>query len=94
MQEELFCSGTVQYYHQPIGIIVANDEFTAWNAADLVKVTYSNPKDKIYLNVKDVVNDDVKFRISHQTTLIPKSKGIIVNDINLNSIINKIYKYG
>nr|XP_023021560.1 indole-3-acetaldehyde oxidase-like [Leptinotarsa decemlineata] len=75
VQEELFCSGTVQYYHQPVGIIVANDNNLAWKAAGLVKVNCSPPQISPFLNVKDVVNDNIMDRISHKTTFLPKSKG-------------------
>ncbi|XP_074027296.1 uncharacterized protein isoform X2 [Leptinotarsa decemlineata] len=75
VQEELFCSGTVQYYHQPVGIIVANDNTLAWKAAELVNVNCSPPKTRPFLDVKDVVNNNIMNRISHQTTFLPKSKG-------------------
>ncbi|KAJ8719963.1 hypothetical protein PYW07_012006 [Mythimna separata] len=40
--EEVLCSGNVKYYHQPIGIIVAETRYIADRAVKLVKVTYSN----------------------------------------------------
>ncbi|CAG9861069.1 unnamed protein product [Phyllotreta striolata] len=78
VQEELFCSGTVLYFNQPVGIVVASDDVTASKAAQLVKISYQPPTKKVYFNVKDVVRDDVKDRIIHQTTVLPKSRG---NDV-------------
>ncbi|CAG9860743.1 unnamed protein product [Phyllotreta striolata] len=75
VQEELFCDGTVLYYDQPVGIVVASEEFLAMRAARMVKITYNPPTKKAYFNVKDVVKDDVKARIIHQSTISPKSKG-------------------
>ncbi|KAJ8952857.1 hypothetical protein NQ314_007463 [Rhamnusium bicolor] len=78
VQEELFCSGTVQYYDQPIGIIVADDHDAALEAAELVEVIYKAPTKKPYLSTKDVLKANDKTRIHHQSTVVPKSKG---NDV-------------
>ncbi|CAG9813286.1 unnamed protein product [Phaedon cochleariae] len=78
VQEELFCSGRVQYYHQPIGIIVATDQEIAWNAAEHVKVKYTPPTTKPYLTARDVVKANAKDKIVHQTTVVPSGKG---NDV-------------
>ncbi|XP_026741652.1 xanthine dehydrogenase/oxidase-like [Trichoplusia ni] len=40
--EEVLSEGTIKYYGQPIGIIVAEDQHVANRAAALVKVKYSN----------------------------------------------------
>ncbi|KAJ8719964.1 hypothetical protein PYW07_012007 [Mythimna separata] len=42
INEEVFCSGQVKYFNQPIGLIVADKQDTADKAANLVKVTYTN----------------------------------------------------
>ncbi|XP_018569700.1 probable aldehyde oxidase gad-3 [Anoplophora glabripennis] len=81
VQEELFCSGRVQYYDQPIGIIVAKDHDVAVEAAELVDVTYSKPKQKPYLTVKDVLKAKDNSRIHHQTTVVPKGKGTDVKHV-------------
>ncbi|XP_069131710.1 xanthine dehydrogenase-like [Argopecten irradians] len=47
MPEELFCSGQVSFYGQPLGLIIAEDEDTARSASNKVKVTYSNLKPPI-----------------------------------------------
>ncbi|XP_063894693.1 xanthine dehydrogenase/oxidase [Helicoverpa armigera] len=45
--EEVLCSGSVKYYHQPLGIVVANTQHIAIRATSLVKVTYSNVKQPV-----------------------------------------------
>ncbi|KAJ8719331.1 hypothetical protein PYW08_011506 [Mythimna loreyi] len=42
INEEVFCSGQVKYFNQPIGLIVADTQDTADKAANLVKVKYAN----------------------------------------------------
>lgn len=73
--EELFCSGTVKYYHQPIGIVVANNQTLAWQAAERVKVYYSAPSVQPLVTIKDVLEANAKDRITHQTTVVASKKG-------------------
>lgn len=73
--EELFCSGTVKFYSQPIGIIVANSQRLALNAASKVKVYYSTPETKPLLNIQDVLNNKATDRITHQTSIVASKKG-------------------
>lgn len=40
VEEELFCSGVVQYHFQPIGVVVATSRELAEKAADLIEVDY------------------------------------------------------
>lgn len=73
--EELFCSGTVKYYHQPVGIVVANNQTLAWQAAGRVKVYYSTPSLQPLVSIKDVLKANAKDRITHQTTIVASKKG-------------------
>lgn len=73
--EELFCSGTVKYYHQPIGIIVANDQMLAVQAASKVKVFYTAAEKKPVLTIQEVLNANAKDRIKEQTTIVASGKG-------------------
>ncbi|KAJ8925554.1 hypothetical protein NQ315_009394 [Exocentrus adspersus] len=75
VQEELFCEGKVQYFDQPIGIIVADSHDLAVKAAELVEVKYSKPDRKPYLTIIDVLRAKDTSRIHHQTSVVPKSKG-------------------
>ncbi|XP_069360083.1 xanthine dehydrogenase/oxidase-like [Maniola hyperantus] len=56
VNEEILCSKEVQYYNQPIGIIVADTFHLADRATLMVKVTYSNvrkPEVDIRINKKN-----------------------------------------
>nr|CAH7725832.1 unnamed protein product [Callosobruchus chinensis] len=78
VREELFCSGRVQYYYQPVGLIVADSQETALKAAEMVKIKYTAPTEAPFLNVKQVVEADAKNRMKHNTNFVPRKKG---NDI-------------
>ncbi|XP_030374469.1 indole-3-acetaldehyde oxidase-like [Scaptodrosophila lebanonensis] len=39
-EEQLFATGTIKFYHQPIGVILADSNALAQRAADLVQVSY------------------------------------------------------
>ncbi|CAG9836996.1 unnamed protein product [Diabrotica balteata] len=75
VEEELFCSGTVQYYNQPVGLIIAKTTHAALTAANLVQIKYTPPLNKYYLDVREVVADNVTSRITHVDTVLPRSKG-------------------
>lgn len=53
--EELFCNGSVKYYSQPVGVVVAVTEELAEKAADLVNVTYSPGKHKPLLTIRQIL---------------------------------------
>lgn len=78
VEEELFCSGRVQFYAQPVGIIVATSFELAERAADLVRVTASAPKTKGLLTIQDVLKANATSRIQSQSTFPAKRKG---NDV-------------
>lgn len=73
--EELFCSGKVAYYYQPIGIVVANKQELALQAANKVKVYFTSPKTKPLITIQDVLNANAKERILEQTTVVASKTG-------------------
>lgn len=73
--EHLFCTGTVLFFHQPVGIVVANDEFLAIEAAKKVKIYYSTPPQKPLLSIKDVLKAKANDRITDQTTVVASRTG-------------------
>ncbi|KAK9496480.1 hypothetical protein O3M35_013242 [Rhynocoris fuscipes] len=72
--EELFCSGKVQYAGQPVGILIAVTQDLAVNAANNVKITYSNEV-KPMLTIKDVLNSKQTGRIQLQQSMDPTETG-------------------
>lgn len=82
--EELFCSGKVLWYHQPVGVIVAKSEEVAIAAAQLVIVTCTPPDHKPYLTIREILSasEDVKKkRVTHVTDVIPLRRGFDVKKI-------------
>ena len=59
INEEVLCNGTVKYYHQPIGIIVADSRHVADRATKLVKITYSNVR-KPVVDIKQAKTDTAR----------------------------------
>lgn len=58
--EELFCSGLVKYYGQPVGILVAETQTLAERAAQLVHIQYSNNNKPFYVDARDVLEQEKK----------------------------------
>lgn len=52
----MLCDGNVKYYHQPIGIVVAETQLVADRAARYVRVQYSNVT-KPVIDVKEAKKD-------------------------------------
>lgn len=75
VEEELFCSGTVQFYAQPVGIVVATSFELAERAADLVKLSYSAPSKKGLLSIQAVLDAKDQSRISQKSDFNPTKKG-------------------
>lgn len=63
--EELFASGTIKFYNQPIGVIVAESNATANVAAELVKITYDGKGTEVFPTLHDVLNSGCSDRINH-----------------------------
>ncbi|KAF5284774.1 hypothetical protein FQA39_LY04499 [Lamprigera yunnana] len=76
--EEIFCTGVVKYYYQPIGIIVAKDQKTALKAAEFVQVSYEPGTDAPVYNIREILsikgNEVLHFDGQHEA----KNKG---NDV-------------
>ncbi|CAG9839731.1 unnamed protein product [Diabrotica balteata] len=75
VEEELFCSGVVQYDCQPIGVIVAKSQDLAEKAAELVEVVYEKTNEKNLHSIKDVLKNNAMERIREDTKEEPIQKG-------------------
>ncbi|XP_064292368.1 uncharacterized protein LOC128674487 [Plodia interpunctella] len=89
--EEIFCSGEVKYYGQPVGVVVADRDKTANKAALLVKIEYSSiNKKKPLVRIKDVLKSPERNkRVQIDQKVEPSDKG---NDVNC--ILYGEYKVG
>lgn len=74
-EETLFCNGTVEYYHQPIGIIVAETEEMALRAALMVKVVYTPGTKPPLLTVRDMIKAGAADKLVHVKDF-PRTKPI------------------
>ncbi|KAG5888275.1 hypothetical protein JTB14_025195 [Gonioctena quinquepunctata] len=73
--EELFCSGTVQYYNQAIGMIVADTHANATAATAKVKVTYTVSSTTPLVTTKAVLDANDTDRIATVSTVTATSTG-------------------
>lgn len=73
--EEIFCSGVVKYYFQPVGLIVANCQEIAENAADLVSITYIEGQQKPLLTIREVLAANPEGKIGVVQQVQAKSRG-------------------
>lgn len=71
--EELFCSGTVLYYYQPVGIIVATAQKIAEKGASLVNITYEKSTKKPLLTSREILAANAKEKI-HEDLTIPATR--------------------
>ncbi|KAL1516706.1 hypothetical protein ABEB36_000583 [Hypothenemus hampei] len=92
--EEVFCSGTIRYYYQPVGIIVANTHALAKSAALKVVISTTPPIRRPVLSVAQVLAENLTDRVTHLTSFVPKRKdNDIKKVINGNSLSNTQYHY-
>lgn len=72
--EELFCSGIIRYYYQPVGLVVAVSREIAVRASNLVKITYS-PGPNAYFDIREILSNNVTDRIHHDMSSNATSRG-------------------
>lgn len=75
MPEEIFCSGVVKHYFQPVGLIVATSQEIAEAAADLVNISYVEGKQKPHFSIREIIADNPEGKINLAVKVEAKSKG-------------------
>lgn len=68
IEEELFCSGKVLYYGQPVGLILADSFDQAQAATNVVNITYEKTDEKPIFKIKDVLKRNENERIENIIT--------------------------
>ncbi|XP_073980913.1 xanthine dehydrogenase-like isoform X2 [Rhodnius prolixus] len=72
-EEPVFVEKDSDYAGQAVGVIVAESHALAIKAASKVKITYSNPQ-KVFINMRDIIDHKLEDRIKLHETLTPKEK--------------------
>ncbi|XP_075976974.1 xanthine dehydrogenase/oxidase-like isoform X2 [Anticarsia gemmatalis] len=88
--EEVLCSGPVQYYNQPIAIVVAETRHIADRAAKLVTATYKNVK-KPVLDVRETQGDSRKSKLYTEVNATEKGDDVTKNVKGMNSIYGQYH---
>lgn len=78
VKEELFCSGVVQYYSQPVGIIVADSQELAERGSELVEIKYKYAEEKPLLTIRDVLKAQKYERLTEKFNFKAKAQGILI----------------
>lgn len=76
--EEIFCSGIVKHFFQPVGLIVADSQELAEKAADMVQVNYQEGKQKPLLTIRDIIAAKSKDKIFQDGKIERKTKGNVL----------------
>jgi xanthine dehydrogenase molybdopterin-binding subunit B len=71
---QIFCSGHIKYAGQPFGLVVANSQHLAHQAALRVKVEYSNVR-KPLIDLREAIASDDKKCISSPNGSEQKPQG-------------------
>ncbi|XP_063928230.1 uncharacterized protein LOC135141244 [Zophobas morio] len=77
-KEEIFCSGRVMYYEQPIGILVGYREDVVQYAINLIELIYDESNVEPMLSTRQILKSGRTDRVIHVRTVQPKRKG---NDV-------------
>jgi xanthine dehydrogenase/oxidase len=73
--DQLFCSGDIKYAGQPFGLVVANSQHLAHQAALKVKAEYSNVR-KPLTDMREVIasGDKTRIRVEQEPEHTPEGK--------------------
>ncbi|XP_076232212.1 xanthine dehydrogenase/oxidase [Calliopsis andreniformis] len=74
--ERLFADSKIEYAGQPVGVIVANTQVIAHEAAEMVRISYADVQKKAIVKIEDAINDET--RLLKVADIPAKTKG---NDV-------------
>ncbi|XP_071054779.1 xanthine dehydrogenase-like [Onthophagus taurus] len=77
-QEKIFADKMIEYYSQPVGMVLGTTQEIAERAADLVTVQYTKPTKKPLLTIPDIIKKNDTTKIVIDSKVDRKTKG---NDI-------------
>lgn len=89
--EELFCSGTVKYYDQPVGVVVASSYAIARKAVDKVKIYFDPPKQKPLVTVRDVLKAGATNRVNVLDEIKASKTGLYILEHHINNEVYYIF---
>lgn len=75
IEEKVFCSGVIQYYYQPLGMVVATSQELAIRASELVKIEYLPGKEIPLFTNREVLKAGATSRILEEGGLKATRKG-------------------
>ncbi|XP_044766830.1 indole-3-acetaldehyde oxidase-like [Coccinella septempunctata] len=73
--EKLFCDKIVEFNQQPLGLLVASDKDVLDDAAGLVEVEYTPPKESPLLSVREILAAKASDRLIKEKVQKPVKKG-------------------
>ncbi|XP_045500109.1 xanthine dehydrogenase 1-like [Colias croceus] len=81
--EVLLSNGDIQFYNQPVGIVVAETKYIAERAAELVAITYSYSKTPI-IDIKITKNDETKTTLANNIPATKEGRDVarVIKDTN------------
>ncbi|XP_037826949.1 indole-3-acetaldehyde oxidase-like [Lucilia sericata] len=82
-EEELFLTGEVKFYNQPVGIVVAESNTLAYKAAELIKIKYEGGAKEVLSTLKEVLNDGPSNRIQHSIKSDATEDAMKINNYDL-----------
>ncbi|KAJ8719322.1 hypothetical protein PYW08_011497 [Mythimna loreyi] len=88
--EKVLASGSIKYFNQPIGIVVAESRYIADRAAKLVEATYANVREPV-LDVRQTVDDPNRSTQFIQIEATDRGRVVAKEIKSLNSIYGQYH---
>ncbi|XP_075977356.1 xanthine dehydrogenase-like [Anticarsia gemmatalis] len=89
-KEEILCNGTVKFFSQPFGIIVAKTKHIAERAAKLVKVEYKNVR-KPVIDIKEAMKDPNRVTVNSSITATDKGNDVYKVIKNVHTMFGQFH---